>query len=148
MVGKNTAGINSADDQCLRALDARLGNREVSNPAIGVAAGKAQLSDAPFRPPVDDALRRLGSQLILHIPQKQEIWLGDVHEGKDLFGADAPRRTGEHYVELSRFRSKAGIGKLRPLLGLRYRIEQALEKVHIAVDSPTQHLLLLITLAD
>ncbi len=56
-----------------------LGDRHVGKAAIGLAAGQAQLADAPFAPPVDDAVGRLGRELVGHVAQEQQIGLGDIH---------------------------------------------------------------------
>ena len=67
---QNAAGVDGADDH--RAAPAAApGRRHVGEAGIGLAAGQAQLSDAPLAPPVDDAVGGLGGERVGTSPRKR-----------------------------------------------------------------------------
>ena len=76
---RHAAGIGNPNDHGSSTLAAGLRDRQIGNAAVSPAPGKLQLADAPFRAPVDDALRGFRGQLILHISEEQEIGLLNIH---------------------------------------------------------------------
>ena len=77
---QHAAGIDGADDEGLRAGRARLRDVHVGQAGVGLAAGKPQLADAPFAPPVDDAVGGLGGERVGDVAEKEEIGLFDRHQ--------------------------------------------------------------------
>ena len=59
----------------------RVGNGQVGEAAIGLAAVKPQLADTPIGTPIDDSLRRLGCELVGYVTKKEEIGSVDLHGG-------------------------------------------------------------------
>ena len=94
--GQNAARVDHADNESLGAGGNRVRDRHIGNSEIGAAVLKAQLAEAPVRPPVDDALGGLGAELVRHVSQEQEIRVFDFHAplpvGADIAGVAGTKR--------------------------------------------------------
>ena len=73
------AAIGDPDDDRFHAGRLRLLQGHIRNLEIGLAAGQAKLPQAPVRPPVNDALGRLGGELVRRLAQEHEIGMRNRH---------------------------------------------------------------------
>jgi hypothetical protein len=78
---QDATGIGDADNHRPGAASLRVGNGQVGEAAIGLAAVKPQLADTPIGTPIDDSLRRLGCELVGYVTKKEEIGSVDLHGG-------------------------------------------------------------------
>ena len=83
MLGQHTAGIDDADDHRLAALGDGLFQGQIGNAEIGGATLHPELADAPFRPPVIDAVGGLGGEPVGHVAEEHQVGGGDLH-GSDV----------------------------------------------------------------
>ena len=79
MVRQHATGVDDADDHRVGAACPPLLDRDVLEAEVCLAAGQAQLPDAPVPAPVDDARRGLGGKLVLNIADEHQIGLFDLH---------------------------------------------------------------------
>jgi hypothetical protein len=68
---QDAARIDDADHHglCSRGL----GDAPVRDAEIRPASGQAQLPEAPFPPPVRDAVGRLGGEFVRHVSEEHEV---------------------------------------------------------------------------
>ena len=90
VIGQHAAGIGDANHHGLRPLGGRIGDADVGQTGIGLAALQPQLTDAPLRPPVDDALRGLGSQLVVDVAEEKQVGLCNIHVASRHCGGMRP----------------------------------------------------------
>ena len=62
-----------ADDEGLCSVRGGLRHRQIGEPHVGRATREAKLAEAPFRPPMDDAVRRLRRELVLGVAEEQQV---------------------------------------------------------------------------
>ena len=80
VLADQAASVGNADDDCFHPCRLRLLQGHVRQLEVGLAAGHPQLADAPFRPPIGDALGGLGRQLIGRVAQEHEIGVSNGHQ--------------------------------------------------------------------
>ena len=75
VIGNDAAAIGDTDHQSARARLRRRCNRNIRYIGDRLATLETQLPETPIGPPVDDATRGFGGQLIVRVTEKQQIRL-------------------------------------------------------------------------